>query len=204
MNNNTHLIFIFFALMLVFVLMSSSTNKRKKLDFSLQNVDGKKVSLKNYPDAKGFIIVFTCNHCPFAKLYPARLNELNNKYKDLGVPLIAISSTDTTLYEEDSFYRMVEKSNEDHYTFPYLYDAEQTAARSYGAQKTPHAFVIWREKYDWVIKYSGAIDDNGVEPHNVKEKYVEDAVDALLNNVPVITTETKSIGCQIHFRRKKD
>jgi peroxiredoxin len=202
MNNNTHLIFIFFALMLVFVLMSSSTNKRKKLDFSLQNVDGKKVSLKNYPDAKGFIIVFTCNHCPFAKLYPSRLNELNNKYKDLGVPLIAISSTDTTLYEEDSFYRMVEKSNEDHYTFPYLYDAEQRAAKSYGAQKTPHAFVIWREKYDWVIKYNGAIDDNGVEPQNVKEKYVENAVDALLNNIPVATTETKSIGCQIHFRRK--
>ena len=170
-------------------------------DFNLMNVDGKTVSLSDYPDAKGFMIIFTCNHCPFAKLYPKRMNELNAKYIDSGVPLIAVSSTDTGEFEEDSYIKMIQKSESENFSFPYLFDGEQTVAKDFGAQKTPHAFVIWKENNEWVIKYNGAIDDNGAEPDKVNNKFVADAVDALLTGSEVKQKETKSIGCQILFRR---
>ena len=177
-------------------------NNKDIVDFKLKNVDGKMVSLNDFPTAKGFIIVFTCNHCPFAKLYPPRLNDLNNKFKPLGVPLIAISSTDTMMYEEDTYPNMVTKSKEEHFNFPYLFDELQVVAKNFKAQKTPHAYVIWKENNQWVVKYNGAIDDNGMEPEKVTETYVSNAVNELLTNQPIKTSETKSIGCQIAFRRK--
>jgi peroxiredoxin len=186
----------------VLLLLSFSPVNDKTVDnFALRNTDGKIVSLKDYPKAKGFIIVFTCNHCPYAKQYPARLNDLNKKYKPMGVPLIAISSADTVNYEEDSYSKMVEKSKKEHFNFPYLFDAEQKVAKYFAAKKTPHAFVIWNEKGKWVVKYNGAIDDNALHPEMVKNKYVADAVDALLNDKEVTTKETRSIGCQINFRK---
>jgi len=176
-------------------------NDRAIADFSLRNVNGKQVSLQDYPDAKGFIIVFTCNHCPFAKLCPPRLNALNTRYKALGVPLIAISSTDTLMHEEDTYLKMVVKSQNERFNFPYLYDDKQAVAKNFAAQKTPHAFVVWRENGQWLTKYSGAIDDNGGESEKVVHAYVASAVDALLAGKKVAVKETGSIGCQIYFRK---
>ena len=175
-------------------------NQSVVVDFSLKNVDGNMVSLSDYKSAKGFIIIFTCNHCPFAKLYPKRLNALNKKYNKLGVPLLAISSSDTLIFEEDTFDKMVKKSRSEKFNFPYLIDVNQMVAKNFKAEKTPHAFVIWKDNGAWVIKYNGAIDDNGAEPSKVKEKYVEKAVDAILQGKEVPVKETKSVGCQIHFR----
>jgi peroxiredoxin len=191
----------FFLLMNCFGGIAFSQEKQLP-DFSLRNTDGKFVSLADYPDAKGFIVVFTCNHCPFAKLYPERLNALSLKYRKLKVPLIAISSTDTVVYAEDSFNEMVEVAKGEQFNFPYLMDETQSVAKNFGAQKTPHAFVIWKEHQAYHIKYNGAIDDNGAEPEKVKNHYVEMAVDALLNGKEVEIKETKSIGCLIHFRAK--
>jgi peroxiredoxin len=196
-----HLLKLFLFFSILFISMGFVVEKTITInDFKLKNVDGKIVSLSDYADAKGFIILFTCNHCPFAKLYPKRLNALNEKYKKLGVPLIAISSTDTIQYEEDTFIEMVNYSKKEKFNFPYLYDSEQTVAKHFNAQKTPHAFVIWKENQKWVIKYSGAIDDNGMKPEEVKTPFVANAIDALLSNKKVNTAETKSIGCQIYFR----
>ncbi len=180
---------------------TKSINGNTIADFSLKNVDGKNISLSNYKNAKGFIVIFTCNHCPFAKLYPERMSKLNTRYKSLGVPLIAISSTDTTAYEEDTYPKMVAKAKQEKFNFPYLFDGTQTAAKNFRAQKTPHAFVVWKEKGKYVIKYNGAIDDNGAEPEKVKNQYVANAVDALLQGKEIEITESKSLGCQIHFRK---
>ncbi len=169
-------------------------------DFKLKNTDGEWISLKNYPNAKGFIIVFTCNHCPFAKQYPERLNALSKKYKALDIPLIAISSTDTLMYAEDTYDNMIETAKQHHFDFPYLQDDTQSVGKKFGAQKTPHAFVIWKENNLWSIKYNGAIDDNGGEPTKVIHDYISDAVNSLLEGKKVAVTETKSIGCQIHYR----
>jgi peroxiredoxin len=170
-------------------------------DFKLLNVNGKYYSLKDDKNAKGYIVVFTCNHCPFAKLYPKRLNKLNNQFSRLHVPLIAISSTDTLAYEADCYNKMRTVSLSEHYNFPYLYDASQSTAKDFGAQKTPHAYVIWKENEKWIIKYNGAIDDNGAEPDKVKQHYVADAVSELLQKKTVATKETISVGCQIKFRK---
>ena len=191
--------------MLVTVCISSfgfkNEGEKTVADFTLLNVNGKMISLKDYSNEKGLMVVFTCNHCPFAKLYPKRLNNLNKKFKPLGVPLIAISSTDTILYEEDMYPRMVAKAKADKINFPYLYDGTQKVAKDFAAQKTPHAFLIWKENDQWVIKYSGAIDDNGMEPKLVQKHLLANAVDALLQGKPIEEKETKSIGCQIMFRK---
>ena len=190
-------------LLLTAIVLQSYTGTVTKTvhDFSLKNVDGRMVSLKDFPAAKGFIVVFTCNHCPFAKLYFKRINDLNAKYKRMGVPVIAISSTDTVNYEQDVYSKMVEKAKKEKFTFPYLYDGAQIAAKDFSAQKTPHTFVIWKENGKWVVKYNGAIDDNGAEPTKVKYPYVANAVDELLAGKEVTVKETKSIGCQINMRK---
>ncbi len=199
---------LFIGLQLVFSLLFFGQIEKKKKgfdpDFVLKNTNGKQVSLKDFPKAKGFIIIFTCNHCPFAKLYPARLNQLNSKFKPLGVPLIAISSTDTNTYEEDGYLEMINKAKAEKFNFPYLFDGLQEVAKKYKAQKTPHAYVIWKEKGEWVVKYDGAIDDNGAEPQKVKNGYVTNAVDELLKGKEVKVKETRSIGCQIYFRGEEE
>lgn len=169
--------------------------------FDLLNVDGKMSGMSAFPKAKGFIVVFNCNHCPFAKLYPARLVQLSKHYAPLDVPLLVVSSTDTVAYEEDGYNYMVAYAKANNYGFPYLYDAEQSVAKSFRAQRTPHAFVIWKQEAGWTVRYNGAIDDNGQHPELVKKTYLADAVDKLLSGNAPEPTETKSIGCQIHFRK---
>lgn len=190
-------LFCLFAL----TLNSFSQAEKAITDFKLLNIDGSYISLKDYPLAKGFMIVFTSNHCPFAKLYPNRLNELNTKYKPLGVPVIAISSTDTVSYKEDTYDNMVAKANNEHFNFPYLYDGTQAVAKDFAAQRTPHAFLIWKENNKWIVKYKGAIDDNGAHPELVANHYLSDTVDELLAGKEASIKETRSIGCQIYFRR---
>lgn len=189
------------AFLLLLTLSSGQNKDLSSLDFKLLNVDAKYLSLKDYPDAKGFIIIFTCNHCPYANQYISRLNRINTKYSALGVPVIAISSTDATIYEEDSYEKMVQKAKQEQFNFPYLYDPDQVAAKKFNAQKTPHAFVIWKNEKRWEIRYNGAIDDNCSEENLVKQAYVCNAVDALLKNQSVEIKETKSIGCQLHLRK---
>ncbi len=169
-------------------------------DFSLQNVNGTIFSLKEQLAAKGFMVVFTCNHCPFAKLYPARLNALNTKYKPLGVPLIAVNSMDTLVYEEESFAQMQNKAKEEHFNFPYLYDAMQIVGKNFDAEHTPQAYLIWKENNQWVIKYSGAIDDNGEHPE-LATSFIANAAEDLLHNRAVAKPVTESFGCRIIYRK---
>jgi peroxiredoxin len=169
-------------------------------DFSLPSTNGSLIGLDDYPDAKGFIIVFTSNNCPFAKLYFKRLNILYDDYSKVNVPLLAIRSTDTTAMQEDCFDKMIKLSRKNDFHFPYLADNHQQVAKNFHAEKTPHAFVIWKENNEWKIKYSGAIDDNGAEPDKVIHSYVKEAVDNLLAGKEVEIPVTKSVGCAIRYR----
>ncbi|MEI7801084.1 MAG: thioredoxin family protein [Bacteroidota bacterium] len=169
-------------------------------DFDLRNVDGKMISTSDYKNAKGFIVIFTCNHCPFAKLYSKRMNDLNKKYSALNIPLIAINSMDTLIYAEESFSKMKLKAKSESFNFPYLQDALQTAGKNFGAEHTPTAYVIWKENNQWKIKYKGSIDDNGENPQ-IAKPFVANAVDELLNEQPVTNSETQSFGCAIIYRK---
>jgi len=172
----------------------------KAIDFKLKNIDNKMVSLADYKDAKGFIVVFTCNHCPFAKAYEDRIIALDTKYKAKGYPVIAINPNDPTAVAEDNFETMQQRAKAKNYAFPYLVDETQNIAKTYGATRTPHVFVLQKSGTDYIVKYEGAIDDNSDDASAVKEKYVENAVDALLSGKPVTTTTTKAIGCGIKWK----
>lgn len=167
-------------------------------DFNLKNVKGKNVSLSGIKNAKGYIVVFTCNQCPYAKAYEQRIIELHKQYAPLGFSVVAINSNDKDVQPGDSFENMQKRAKEKKYPFPYLYDETQEVAKAFGATRTPHVYVLDKDR---VVRYIGAIDDNSEEPEMVKEKYVGGAVDALLKGQEVQVKETKAIGCGIKWKK---
>lgn len=174
----------------------------KATDFKLKNVDGNMVSMADYKDARGFIVVFTCNHCPVSKKYEQRIIDLDNAYSPKGFPVIAINPNDKDVQPADSYEEMVKLAAKKEYPFPYLYDETQEVAKAYGATRTPHVFILSKEKGDLVVEYIGAIDNNSKSADAADEKYVEDAVDALLDGNDVALTYTKAVGCTIKWAKK--
>lgn len=173
----------------------------KAADFKLKNVDNKMVSMADQKDAKGIIVVFTCNHCPFAVKYESRIMDLDKKYRSKGFPVIAISPNDPTIVPDDSWDNMKILARKKGYSFPYLMDETQETAKAFGATKTPHVYVLVKEKSDFVVKYIGAIDDNVEDASAVKEKYVENAINNILAGKPVTPETTKAIGCGIKWKK---
>ena len=172
-------------------------------DFKLKNINGKAVALADYKDAKGFIVVFTCNHCPFSKAYEQRIIDLDKKYAAKGFPVIAINPNDKNVEPEDSYDNMVANAKTKNFTFPYLYDESQEIAAAYGATRTPHVFVLQKTAKGNIVKYIGAIDDNTDEPGAVTKRYVEDAVNELLNGKEVTVASTKALGCSIKWKKSE-
>lgn len=169
-------------------------------DFSLRNINGKMVSLASYPSARGFIIVFTCNHCPFSKSYEDRLLLLDKEFAFKGYPVIAINPNDPEAYEEDSFENMKLRSEEKKFTFPYLLDERQAVARAFDAQRTPHVFLVKKEDGKNILKYAGAIDDNPQDANGVSKNYIQDALGYVISNKPVVTQTSKAVGCAIKWK----
>lgn len=172
----------------------------KARDFSLKNVDGSMVSLADYEDAKGIILVFTCNHCPVSKKYEDRIIALDKKYKELGYPVIAINPNDAAKVPEDSYPNMQRRAKEKGFSFPYIYDDTQEIATAYGASRTPHVFILQKNGNDYIVKYIGAIDNNTKDASAADDKYVEEAVDALLKGKTPETDHTSAIGCGIKWK----
>lgn len=190
--------------LLALVVMSFSTLTAgykvgdKATDFKLKSVDGKMYSMADYKDAKGFIVVFTCNHCPFAVKYEDRIVALAKKYKSLGYELIAINPNDPAAQPEDSFDLMKVRAKEKGFTFPYLFDEGQKVYPQYGATKTPHVFLLDKSL---TVKYIGAIDDNVDDAAAVKERYLENAIASLEKNQEANPSMTKAIGCSIKVKK---
>ena len=169
-------------------------------DFKLKNVDGKMVSLADFKEAKGFIVVFDCNTCPYSQAYNKRIIALNEKYASLGYPLVAINPNDPIVSSGDSYDKNVAYAKDKGYSFPYLTDETQSVTKAYGATNTPHVFILKRSGNDLKVVYVGAIDDSAKNASAVTKKYAEEAIDALLSNKPVPVTKTKAIGCTIKWK----
>jgi peroxiredoxin len=169
-------------------------------DFKLKNVDGKMISLSDYKNSKGVIVIFDCNTCPYSKAYNERIIALNKKYASQGFPVVTINSNAPELSPGDSFEEMVDLAESKKYDFPYLFDETQSVAKAFGASNTPHVFILKREGKDFKVAYVGGIDNNSRNGAAADKKYVEEAVDALLNGKPVPTTKTKAMGCGIKYR----
>lgn len=166
-------------------------------DFRLKDVDGKMVSLADFKEAKGFIVIFTCNTCPVSVANEDRIIALNEKYQGLGYPVVAINPNNPKISEGDSYELMKARAKEKGFNFPYLLDDGQKVYPKYGASKTPHVYVLNKEDNGLRVKYIGSIDDSARNAGAVKTKYVENAVDALIKGSPIEVASTKAIGCSI-------
>lgn len=160
--------------------------------FNLKNVDGSMVSLDDYK-GKGAIVVFTCNHCPFSIMYEDRIIELQKEFGD-SYPVIAINPNSPDAQPDDSFDAMVVRAKEKSFNFPYLFDDGQKIYPQYGAERTPHVFVLDKAHK---VRYIGAIDDNARDPESVSVNYVKNTIKAIDAGSEPDPTFTKAIGCTI-------
>jgi len=166
-------------------------------EFVLPGLDTHDRSLDSFKGKRVVVVVFTCNHCPYARAYEDRLIALQHDFGDQGVQLIAINSNDADGYPEDNFDNMVKRAQQRHFNFPYLRDANQRAARAYGAEYTPEVFVL-DSKFN--VRYIGRVDDNWQHPDQVRTHDLRDAIAAVLAGQPIANPVTHAIGCTIKWK----
>ena len=166
-------------------------------DINLLNVDNKMVSFSDYTEAKGFIVIFTCNTCPYAVASEDRINALDAEFKTKGYPVIAINPNNPEVQPDDTFVLMQQKAKDKGFTFPYLYDESHRVYAQFGATKTPHVYLLQKENGKNIVKYIGAIDDNVRKASSVKDRFLANAIYELLEGKEVTVKETKAIGCSV-------
>ncbi len=169
-------------------------------DFKLKNVDGKMVSLSDYEDARGFILIFTCNTCPYAQKYEQRIIELHEKFSQQGFPVIAINPNDPGKSSGDAFDLMKARAKEKDFPFPYLQDQDQTIAQKYGATRTPEVYLLAKHDDKFKLIYTGAIDDNYSDASKVSTRYIAEAINQYTSGNEVKEKATKAIGCTIKWK----
>lgn len=170
-------------------------------DFALKNVDSKMVSLANYKDAKGYIVVFTCNTCPVAKGYQERVSALNASYASKGYPVVAINPNDAAAVPDESFEKMQALAKEKNFSFPYLLDPNHVVTKQFGALKTPHVFVLSKTDKGNVMEYIGAIDNDAEGENPDKVNYVQNAISELSAGKKPTISSTKAVGCSIKWKK---
>ncbi len=194
--------FLFPFLFLLFFSFSLSAQYKvgdKVKDFKLKNTDGEYVSLSDYEDAKGYIVVFTCNTCPFAVKYEQRIIDLDKKYAQKGYPVVALNPNCTKKQPGDSMEAMKERSSEKGYSFAYLRDDGQKVAKRFGAERTPEIFLLDKRNDGLYLVYTGTIDNNVDNPSKANEHYVKDAIESLMAGKEIAMAKTKAIGCTIKW-----
>src|SRR5262245_40836775 len=171
-----------------------------KADVKMANVDGKSITIAEAKGPKGTLVVFTCNSCPYAQAWQARIAELGNTYSKQGIGVIAINANNPGINPDDDMAGMKDRAKLLNLEFPYVVDATSDVARAFGATRTPEAFLFDAKGK---LVYHGAIDDNGREPEKVTSRWLNDACAATVAGKAVAVQETKSIGCGIKFRAGK-
>ena len=166
--------------------------------FNLKGIDGNLYSPDSFAGANALIIIFSCNHCPYVQAYEGRMIEIQKKYREKGVHVIAINSNDDVSYPDDSFENMKKRASEQNFNFPYLRDEDQSIAKAFDATHTPEIFLFGK---NGELVYHGKIDDNWQEPEKVVNHYLEDALVELLGKKEISVPETYSIGCTIKWKR---
>lgn len=167
-------------------------------DFQLKSTSGKLVALKDYKNVKGYIVVFTCNTCPYAQAYEQRIIDLHNKMAPMGWPVVAIMPNDPSVQPGDGFDKMVERAKEKKYPFEYLLDEGQKVFPAYGAVRTPHVFLLDKDRK---VRYIGGVDDNSEDETLITRRYVEEAIAAVEKGGEPEPNLTKAVGCMIKVKK---
>jgi peroxiredoxin len=164
--------------------------------FDLPGVDGRSHSLGDYADKPALAVVWSCNHCPYVQAWEGRMIELQREYGDRGFGLVAISSNDADAYPEDSFDAMKSRAEGQGFNFDYLYDEDQSVLEAYGAERTPEVFLFDGDRR---LVYHGAIDDSR-EEDEVTQRYLRDAIEAVLAGEGPEVGDTPAVGCTVKRR----
>ncbi len=168
-------------------------------DFELPGIDGEIHHLSRYLEKYSAVcVIFMCNHCPYVRSYIDRLKKLQSEFSDRNVTLIGINPNDATQYPDDSMENTIAYHVVNQLNFPYIRDVTQDVAQCFGAEKTPHAFLLDREG---VLRYHGQIDDSANEPSAVKVSYLRNAIECLLAGKEIAIKETAPVGCSIKWRK---
>lgn len=165
-------------------------------DVKMKSVDGREVSIAEIAGKQGTLVIFTCNHCPWAKAWEQRIAKLGNEYAARGIGVIAVNANDPSAYAEDDYDGMVARAKALGLQFPYVVDRGSTVARAFGAERTPEAFLFDAQGR---LVYHGTIDDNAEHADQVKAAYLADALAAVAAGKPVAVKETKALGCTIKY-----
>jgi len=166
----------------------------------MKNIDGRTLTLADVRGEKGTLVIFSCNHCPWAQAWEERIVAIGNEYPGKGIGVAVVNSNDPAKNPDDSFDQMKSRAKERGMSYPYLYDASSDVARAFQAEHTPEAFLF---DASGKLVYHGAIDDNAKDAEHVTAHYLRDALDAVLAGQDVPTAETKALGCGIKFRMVK-
>lgn len=165
---------------------------------SLLGADGKRYSLSSFRDKPFLVVIFSCNHCPYAQAYEERMISIQRDYQANGVQLVAVNSNDSDKYPEDSYPEMVKRAKRRGFNFPYIRDEDQSVVTAYGGVCTPHVFLFDRLR---LLRYRGRIDDSKDE-NAVKESDLRSALDDLISNQSVSVPDTRPFGCSIKWFEK--
>ncbi len=163
-------------------------------DFNLKNVDSKQVSMAGFKQAKGYVVVFTCNTCPVSKAYEQRIIDLDKKFTPMGYQVIAINPNDPTASPGDTYALMQTRAKEKGYGFPYLEDPGQVVTKEFGATRTPHFFILQKTDKGNVVEYIGAMDDDQEQSSSNPNVYASNAINSLLAGKKPEVSMTKAIG----------
>jgi peroxiredoxin len=174
-------------------------------DFDLLGTDGLRNGLRDFRNSKVLVVVFMCNHCPYVKAVRGRINQLAIDGAPLGIQVIGINSNDSVKYPDDSFEAMKREASEHGFVFPYLWDADQSVARAYGAVCTPDFYVYrnetrHKEPVEFVLKYRGRLDDHWKDESAVRVRSLWDAAEALLKGQEPAAEQIPSMGCSIKWK----
>lgn len=165
-------------------------------DFNLEATDGNNCSLAAFKGKEAFVVVFSCNHCPYVQAYEDRIKQIQQDYSE-KVQVIAINSNDEVKYPDDSFEEMKKRDALKGFNFPYLRDADQSVAKAFGATHTPEVFLFDSEQK---LVFHGKVDDNWQDEKSVRSKYLRNAIDELLAGKTISVPETFTIGCTIKWK----
>lgn len=184
-------------------------------DFTLPGTDGREHSLSEHSTGKLLLVVFSCNHCPYAQAWEGRLISLGKEYAPRGMETVVINPNETINYPDDTLEKMAERARSKAYPFAYLRDDSQETARSYGALVTPHPFLFQpvappksaplgirgdEGRPGMRLVYQGKVDDNWKDPAKVTHRYLKDAIESALAGRSVISPTTSVIGCTVKWK----
>ncbi len=166
-------------------------------EFLLPAVDGRTYQKSDFAAPECLLVVFTCNHCPYARAVEDRIIALQNELPQAQLQIVAVCSNDAASYPDDAFDKLAARWREKAMPFPYLHDESQDVARAFGAVCTPDFFLYDKDR---ALRYRGRLDDNWKEPEKVTRRELKEAVDALLAGHAPSSAQNPSVGCSIKWR----